>query len=738
MIEQEVRHQIDRALKQKGWVLEPKSRRQNVYFESAVKRQLDSRQVQRLGSKRPDYTLFDNGQPIAIVEAKKPSTKSLKKALSQARKYAERIGNIRVMVACNGNSVKTEHFDSGKPLYIDGAEVVDFLPARVLRQFHNSNRNTLFSVPENIIEDRDQLINVFSDMNNELRAVGIRAGLERFSEFANILFLKLLSEQSPNGKEIWEELSRASLETLINYFNDITVKKLSEKYGGEVLGETKIEDPAKLRKIVHTLNSLQLSSIDEDIKGLAFEHFLKSTTDTQNDLGEYYTPRHIVRFIVQLLNPALGEKVYDPFCGTGGFLTETFRYMSGRCRATATNSKMLQCETVYGRELTTTARIAKMNMILSGDGHSGVVRGHSLKEETEGLFDTVLTNIPFSLELDEDIIAQVGDEANDADEACVLKSFNSLKDGGSMAVVVPEGFLVNKSHREFMRHLFSSARVRMIVRLPRGCFAPYTDAKTGIIYLTDKNQAQTDWFYRVDIKNDGFDRRRNPVSGINDLDETLFFLSGKSARLKNINSDEGPQISEVQIRNLEDANSFQMYQDWNISRGGHEYVLLEDVAELKNGQSITEATAILGDVPVIGGGRGTFKYFHNSANTSKRVFTLGKSGAYSGYVWWHEDPIWASDAIVVRSKDEGVFLTRFLFMCMANKQTEIYERQQGTGQPHIYITHIKDFPIPKVSIEEQHRLLENYEKSQKRLEKLERRVTEEKRRIENRINSSYY
>lgn len=92
---------------------------------------------------------------------------------------------------------------------------------------------------------------------------------------------------------------------------------------------------------------------------------------------------------------------------------------------------------------------------------------------------------------------------------------------------------------------------------------------------------------------------------------------------------------------------------------------------------------------------------HNQANTEAECFTVSKSGAYAGYVWWHEHPFWASDCLVVRSLNEEEFITFYLFLCMTAKQEEIYSRQQGTGQAHIYEEHIADFPIPKLSISEQ-------------------------------------
>jgi type I restriction enzyme M protein len=83
-----------------------------------------------------------------------------------------------------------------------------------------------------------------------------------------------------------------------------------------------------LREIIDKLEPLSLSSIDSDIKGDAFEYFLRAYSGQKgNDLGEYFTPRHIVKFMVKIANPQFEEKIYDPFCGTGGMLTESYKHI---------------------------------------------------------------------------------------------------------------------------------------------------------------------------------------------------------------------------------------------------------------------------------------------------------------------------------------------------------------------------------------------------------------------------
>ena len=697
MIESEVRHQIDRYLETNGWILDAHDTEQNVFFENAVKSRIPQWNIRKLGRKKPDYTLFDGAQPIAVIEAKKSNIMNLEAALDQASDYAEALG-VDIVFASNGLSLKSRHLKKSEPLFFNGIELNELPSLDLLRKYYVDKTNEVFTVSKEIIRSRDELINLFAELNEDFRAAGIRAGIPRFTEFANILFLKLLSEKGED--DIWESLMRLPENDIVYYLNSVIANRLQQSYGGEVISPVTTDSTAIIKKIVQKLNPLNLSDIDEDIKGSAFEYFMEKTTTAANDLGEYFTPRHIVRFMVRLLNPEFGETVYDPFCGTGGFLTESFKHISEQRRLSISASEKLQKETVFGSEKTDTARIAKMNMILFGDGHSGVSREDSLLASTTAEYNNVFSNIPFSLKnISKDILKlSQGHSAKDADEACVLKCFNSLKVGGSMAIVVPDGVLVNKAHRKMLRFILINSRVRMLIRLPRGCFAPYTDAKTGIIYLTDKGVGQTNWFYRVTINNDGFNNKRNPIKGINDLDNLLFFHTESANPVENFPED--LEIGVVQVKNVQSDEGFSLHEDWKI-RDHTEYVDLEEVAILKNGKSITAEKTTEGNIPVIAGGKGTVPYTHGESNYPGNLFTLSKSGAYSGYVWWHNDPIWASDSIAVQSKDESKFLTRYLYMCLKTKQDEIYRRQQGTGQPHIYISHIQDFPIPVISIDEQ-------------------------------------
>ncbi len=728
MLESEVRLKTDRLLTNSGWIIDPEDAHRDVYIENAIKSRLTQLAAEKLGNKKPDYTLCYQGRPIAVLEVKKRATTTLETALAQAKEYAYKI-NVDIVFAFNGQSFQSLHLPTNRPLYYNNILVSSFPTPKQLAKYLTQQSNQLLSIPEHIITSREQLISLIATWNDLLRSSGMRSGVERFTEFANILFLKLLSEaESDNG--LWSNLVAEDENRIVSYINNFVLKELKTKYGNEVIAATKITDGKVLQKIIRELNTLSLSSIDEDIKGLAFEHFIQQTT-TQNDLGEYFTPRHIVKFMVQLVDPQLGYTVFDPFCGTGGFLVQAYRYLSSRAGRSPVTANILQRETVFGNEITSNARIAKMNMILFGDGHSGITQTNSITNPPKNTYDIVLSNIPFSQKLPADQIRRVDSNAIDADEACFLRCFHSLKNGGSMAVVIPEGLAVNRKHRDMWTRIFSKSKVRLIASLPRGCFAPYTEAATRIVYLTDKNTENTKWFYYANISNDGYTNQyfKASLNQFDDLQNLLFFYSN-TEEPETIPETLKQSLSVLHTDNLENVFAGLTNSLWqapnNIS-----CVALRDVAIFENGQSITEKDTLPGDTPVIAGGR-VSPYTHNTHTHPGNVFTVSKSGAYSGYVWWHSNPIWASDSIVVRSKDETRYLTSYLYACVKHYQYAIYARQQGTGQPHIYQNHIEAIPIPIRSLEQQTKLVQGfldalraYEKQKNLLDKAHERLLAE-------------
>ena len=221
------------------------------------------------------------------------------------------------------------------------------------------------SAPKGLNFTRDELVKIFKKVNNLLRKEGLRDGFERFSAFAEILFLKLIdefeklniSEGNPKFEEcfLWSHfISRFKDEdiALLDFISDSVWKQLKNEYGDIFDSNFSIRKPRTLRAIIEEIDPINLTATDTDIKGDAFEYFLKTVTNGNKDLGEYFTPRHIVRTMVNMIKLRYGETIYDPFCGTGGFLLEAFKYLSARTDpANIEMMKWIKLNALHGREL---------------------------------------------------------------------------------------------------------------------------------------------------------------------------------------------------------------------------------------------------------------------------------------------------------------------------------------------------------------------------------------------------
>lgn len=442
----------------------------------------------------------------------------------------------------NGAYCESRFVANNKELILNGEEVKELLREKELLAFLEANSNEAWTIPKEVKVSRDELISIFKNLNNILRSEGLRAGIERFSEFANILFLKLLSEN--NEKSWWNSIKAQSNEDIIGYINGYVIEQIKNKYGGEVFTSISIGNPQTLRHIIDAIDPLILSTIDTDIKYDAFECFLEKTFFIENNFGEYSTPRNIIKTIINLIDLKFGETIYDPFCGTGGFLTEAFNYIKeNNIINTEEDLERLRFNTLYGRELTKTARIAKMNTVLQGyDGHSEIQQIDTLrnpyyissKTSQQLKFDIIATNMPFSQTITkktikngktitENHIAPLyynGIAKNNGDAACVLHCLQNLKESGRMALVVPEGFLFRKDTSSVRQFLLSKAKLQLVISLPQSTFLPYTGVKTSILYFTDAHKPDKQkyyWFSKFEDMHNILDNRKMEKLRVDEL-----------------------------------------------------------------------------------------------------------------------------------------------------------------------------------------------------------------------------
>lgn len=541
-LEAETRLLIDRSLENLGWKFKGKNK--NVFVEQPR----TETERKKLGGKRPDYVLYskESDKPLIVIEAKKKGSR-IDAALEQGIGYARTL-EAPLVFATDGVFCKAFHTGANRTPILNGEEIDEFIrEALALRYLTSYEVNT---VSPKVQYDRKELIRIFDEANNMLRGEGLRAGIERFGEFANILFLKLISESEQIKRESgiktkfdiacsWDSIKQIPSSTRIEYINKTVYDKLNALYNTDIFTPLQIRDASILKEIMDKLDPLMLTDVDSDVKGDAFEYFLKASTSTKNDLGEYFTPRHIVKTMVRLVNPQIGETVYDPFCGTGGFLIESFRHIYNNMARTEANLRTLRESTVYGNEITNTARITKMNMILAGDGHSNIEMKDSLANPIDGTttytdengivhhngFDIVLANMPYSQKTKHGNLYDL--PSTNGDSICVqhcMKAINSAAENGRMALVVPEGFLFRKDLTKTREYLLENCQLQSIISLPQGVFLPYTGVKTDIIYATKVNQKvksseKRNHFWYFDVKSDGYslDNHRRKLNTPSDL-----------------------------------------------------------------------------------------------------------------------------------------------------------------------------------------------------------------------------
>lgn len=550
-LEKQAKWIINNILTNKGWYMNGGASQKNVYQGPLYPGSAYLQHLNKLKSK-PDYILCqtETQKPLAIIVVKK-SGADLQETLKQGIEYAKAL-SVPMVFAMNGPYCEACFVPNGKSLVLNGNEVKHLIRESEALKFVEENSNDVYTIPPHVVASRDGLMTIFKNLNYTLKSEGLRAGIERFNEFANILFLKLLSENhrhlcrrhSCHGhaclqKPWWELIKAQSNEDIIGYVNG----DVRQQYGSDVFTPLLIKNPKTLRHIIDSLDPLVLSTIDSDIKGDAFEYFLAQTSSTENDLGEYFTPRNIVKSVVNLVDPKLYETIYDPFCGTGGFLTGVLQHLKENHAAESTLDTLKQ-NMLFGREITTTARIAKMNMILQGFGYKGIQQIDSLanpdfigKGNKPLKFDVIVTNMPFSQPIARKVLTENGKTRtenhisplyyngiakNSGDAACVLHCLRNLKEGGRMALVVPEGFLFRTDLANVRAFLLSKAKLHAVISLPQGTFLPYTRVKTDILYFTDAhkpNNQKEYWFF--DVKNTGvtLDNHKRKISGMNDFDK---------------------------------------------------------------------------------------------------------------------------------------------------------------------------------------------------------------------------
>jgi type I restriction enzyme M protein len=266
-----------------------------------------------------------------------------------------------------------------------------------------------------------------------------------------------------------------------------------------------------LRDIINKVADIHFTSSDElHTLGALYESMLREMRDAAGDSGEFYTPRAVVRFMVEVTDPRLGETVLDPASGTGGFLVETYNYLEKQVKTVA-DRKRLQTETISGCEPKSLPYLlCQMNLLLHGLDAPQIDPENALRFKLSEIgekerVDVILTNPPFGGEEERGIQTNFPEDRKTSETALlflqlIMRRLHRVPTGAKRsaraAVVVPNGTLYASGVAERIRRdLLSNFNLHTIVRLPKGVFEPYADIPTNMLFFDTSGPTRDIWFY---------------------------------------------------------------------------------------------------------------------------------------------------------------------------------------------------------------------------------------------------
>jgi len=484
-------------------------------------------------------------------------------------------------------------------------------------------------------------------------------------------------------------------------------------------------DPETLRQFLRIIDDFKYDHSER--LGDAFEYLL-SVMGSQGDAGQFRTPRHIIDFIVKVVNPSVDDTILDPACGTAGFLISAYKHIiaantyNGKLELTPDKRKKL-VENIVGYDISPDmVRLSLVNLYLHGfkDPHIYEYDSLTSDEKWSETFDVALANPPF--------MTPKGGirphkrfsvDSNRAEVLFVDYISEHLNNDGRAGIIVPEGIIFQSgtSYKQLRKMLVDNS-LYAVVSLPAGVFNPYSGVKTSVLLLDKKLAKKSSSILFVKIGSDGFGlgAQRREVKD-NDLHEGLEIINAyKNAVLEGtepkIESKIAHIVSKKAIGKSGDYNlSGDRYKESKVYDGHYELIELGEICEVIKGNMITKELAIKGDIPVIAGGQNP-AYYHNKANREANIITVSASGAYAGFVNFFDVPIYASDCTTIKSKNENKLLTRYVYHMLKGQQDKIYEFQRGGAQPHVYSKDLIPFKIPLLPLEVQERIVEEIENYQ--------------------------
>ena len=275
---------------------------------------------------------------------------------------------------------------------------------------------------------------------------------------------------------------------------------------GEIFSElrNKINSGYNMREIINKIDTLHFQSAeDQHEMTVLYEDKIRRMGNAGRNGGEYYTPRPLIRTIVQVVNPRIGETVYDPACGSAGFLCEAFNYMNEQVKSVA-DDNTLQKATFFGKEKKGLPYIiATMNMIFHGVAAPNIVRGNTLAENLSGIMEkdrkhVILANPPFGGSERAEVQQNFDIRTSETAYMFMQHFIKMLKVNGRAGIVIKNTFLSNGDAAGVRRKLLEECNLHTILDLPSGVFTG-AGVKTVVLFFTKGEPTRKIWYYQLNL-----------------------------------------------------------------------------------------------------------------------------------------------------------------------------------------------------------------------------------------------
>lgn len=363
---------------------------------------------------------------------------------------------------------------------------------------------------ERQMKNEQSLVKKVSDIANVLAAAGV-GFTDYITQLTYILFLKMddereeygLSSSIPEGYK-WKDLTALSGADLVKQY-EVTLEKLSGEPGliGTIFTKAtnKIQTPVHLKKVIDMVSGENWYMLEGDVKGAIYESILeKNGKDKKSGAGQYFTPRALIKAIVDVVDPKIMETVADPACGTGGFLLAAYEHMKKQSNEIS-KLDFLRNKALFGADNTPlVVTLASMNLYLHDIGTKGspIVCQDSLLDTSDRMFDVILANPPFGTR------PQGSGEVSVVRTEFIKTSDNQLnflqhimsivKTGGRVAVVLPDSVLSDgKDATAIRKKLMKDFNLHTILRLCPGLF--YANISTNVLFFDKGKSTEDIWVY---------------------------------------------------------------------------------------------------------------------------------------------------------------------------------------------------------------------------------------------------